>query len=51
MLRSAEEAIRIKRICKSCDQYRKVIDQCKACGCIITLKTRLKESSCPIGKW
>ena len=38
-------------ICKSCDWFRSVIKQCKKCGCIMPLKTRLETGKCPIRKW
>jgi hypothetical protein len=38
-------------ICKSCPFYRKSIDQCKKCGCIMNQKTKLADASCPVGKW
>jgi hypothetical protein len=38
-------------ICKSCDKFINLTKQCKECGCFMTLKTRLKLTSCPIGKW
>ena len=38
-------------ICKSCEWFRSVIKQCKKCGCIMSLKTKLKTAKCPIRKW
>lgn len=38
-------------VCKSCDRFLKITGQCKECGCIMGLKTRLSNASCPIGKW
>jgi hypothetical protein len=38
-------------ICNSCVVFRKTTKQCKACGCIMPLKARLKDAKCPIGKW
>jgi hypothetical protein len=38
-------------ICKECPVFRKATKQCKACGCIMTLKAKLKDAKCPIGKW
>lgn len=37
-------------ICRSCDKLS-VINFCGECGCFMPLKTRLRGSSCPIGKW
>lgn len=38
-------------ICKSCPELIKLTSQCKKCGCIMSLKTKLEMASCPIGKW
>lgn len=49
----AEESIFENRmsICENCPNLIKLSKQCKECGCFMVLKTKLKESSCPIGKW
>jgi hypothetical protein len=38
-------------ICRSCDYYIKDSSRCSLCGCFMNFKTRLTQSSCPIGKW
>ena len=38
-------------ICKECPFYRKKLDQCKKCGCIMTQKTKLADAFCPVHKW
>lgn len=38
-------------ICNQCPRLMTVTKQCKECGCFMVLKTKLKEASCPIGKW
>ena len=38
-------------ICKACPELIKLTTQCKKCGCFMTLKTKLQEAACPIGKW
>lgn len=38
-------------ICKSCPELFELTKQCKKCGCFMALKTKMKEASCPIGKW
>lgn len=45
--------IREKRlnICKECIHYINATTQCKKCGCIMPLKTKLPNAECPIGKW
>lgn len=37
-------------ICKNCDKLN-TINFCKQCGCFMPLKTWLKSSNCPLGKW
>jgi len=38
-------------ICETCPSFIKTTTQCKECGCIMRLKTKLPNASCPIGKW
>lgn len=38
-------------ICKQCPFFIKTTKQCKKCGCLMELKTRLADATCPIGKW
>ena len=38
-------------ICKACPELIKVTSQCKKCGCVMKLKTKLELAVCPIGKW
>jgi hypothetical protein len=38
-------------ICHSCDDFNTKTTQCRKCGCFMSAKTRLKQGSCPIGKW
>ena len=38
-------------ICKSCPELLKITKQCKKCGCIMTLKTKLRKAECPLHKW
>lgn len=38
-------------ICSLCPELIKLTTQCKKCGCIMKLKTKLEQSKCPIGKW
>lgn len=39
-------------ICASCPQLSsKPIAVCKKCGCILSLKVRLRGSICPEGAW
>jgi len=38
-------------ICLGCPELLKLTKQCKKCGCFMSVKTRLKNANCPIGKW
>jgi len=38
-------------ICKGCPEFMQLTTQCKKCGCVMSLKTRLEAAHCPIGKW
>ena len=39
------------QICEQCPSLIKLTNQCKECGCVMTLKVKLKEAKCPLGKW
>lgn len=39
------------QICMDCEHLFKKTRQCKQCGCFMRIKTRMKNASCPIGKW
>lgn len=38
-------------ICRGCDRFIKSTTQCKECGCIMKLKTKLPNAGCPLHKW
>mgnify|MGYP003352943519 CR=1 FL=1 len=38
-------------ICRACPHFISLTSQCRKCGCIMPLKTKLKDASCPVGKW
>jgi len=40
-----------KNICNSCEFFEKNQQRCLKCGCYMAVKTYLKSSNCPIGKW
>lgn len=48
---SEPEATRRYDLCQSCPEFIKLTSQCKKCGCIMSLKTKLEKATCPIGKW
>ncbi len=37
--------------CKSCEELRPIINQCKVCGCFVYAKTAIENAECPLGKW
>lgn len=49
----ADEELAEKRmdICRQCPFYLSMTHQCKKCGCIMNLKTKIRDAKCPIGKW
>jgi len=50
--RSEEEVAKERlSICENCEHYINLTTQCKKCGCIMKLKTKLEQASCPVGKW
>jgi hypothetical protein len=38
-------------ICESCPSLINPTKQCKECGCFMKLKVKLKQATCPLGKW
>lgn len=38
-------------ICEKCPLLNTAMKTCAECGCFMTLKTKLPNASCPIGKW
>lgn len=38
-------------ICATCPEFFTPTKTCKKCGCIMILKAKLGNASCPIGKW
>lgn len=49
-LATTEEAEARMAICKACPLLRPM-NRCKECGCFMDAKTKLKNVSCPLGKW
>ncbi len=48
-----EDEIALSRyeVCKLCPELIDLTKQCKQCGCIMTMKTKLINASCPLSKW
>jgi hypothetical protein len=38
-------------ICNECPSLIQLTKMCKECGCFMLMKTKLKEATCPLGKW
>jgi hypothetical protein len=38
-------------ICKGCPEFMQLTSQCKKCGCVMSIKTKLEAAKCPMGKW
>jgi hypothetical protein len=38
-------------ICYKCEEYKKLTHQCGMCGCMMDMKSKYAQSSCPKGKW
>jgi hypothetical protein len=38
-------------ICKVCDRFNHITTQCKECGCVMKLKTKLEHATCPLNLW
>lgn len=46
-----EEAERRMSVCEQCPSLLKITNQCKECGCVMKLKTKLMKATCPLDKW
>ncbi len=38
-------------VCKSCDKFKEVKNECAECGCYIPAKAKVFLDSCPLNKW
>ena len=47
---SKDEANKRLSVCYKCPSFTKA-KTCKECGCFMVAKTKLKEATCPLGKW
>ena len=48
---STEVARERLKVCKDCDQYKKIIGTCALCGCVLEAKVMLLQAECPMDKW
>lgn len=46
-----ENALNRYNICQACPEFISLTTQCKKCGCIMKVKTKLEKAACPLGKW
>ena len=51
MFTSDEDANSRYEICKSCPELISLTKQCKKCMCFMVIKTKVKNATCPLGKW
>jgi len=40
-----------EKTCLHCDWFEKEKLRCVKCGCVVPIKIRLEEESCPLNKW
>lgn len=38
-------------LCKTCEHYQPTLTRCGKCGCIMSLKVKLRGAQCPLLKW
>ena len=38
-------------ICKQCDRFVSITNQCMECGCFMKLKVKMLNMECPLHKW
>jgi hypothetical protein len=48
---SEEKATARYNLCLECPELVQLTKQCKKCGCVMPLKTKLEKATCPLGKW
>jgi hypothetical protein len=49
----ASESVQEERyaICQACPEFIGLTKQCRKCGCLMKLKTKILASECPLQKW
>lgn len=48
---SRQKAAERRAICDQCEVQNKATKVCTACGCFLPLKTKVRDSSCPMELW
>ena len=51
MVRKIIDAKERMSICRKCEKLNPLLVQCKECGCLLVLKTKMKNQDCPLNKW
>jgi hypothetical protein len=46
-----KESLKRMSICLKCEHLIPLLKVCKICKCVMPLKVKLKEASCPKNKW
>lgn len=50
--KASEDVIKLRLMhCNECEQFNSTLNICNKCFCVMTLKTTIKQSECPLGKW
>jgi rRNA maturation protein Nop10 len=49
--RAKELANKRLALCQQCEHYTALTTRCQKCGCIMSFKTLIPSSKCPLGKW
>ena len=44
-------AVARAEVCNTCDRLFRATFSCKECGCFMKAKVKLKDATCPLGKW
>jgi hypothetical protein len=48
---TAEVANQRYSVCQSCERFIKTTNQCRECGCFMSIKVKIDKSKCPLNKW
>jgi len=49
---ASDEKVKMReKTCLHCDWFEKEKLRCIKCGCLVPVKIRLEEESCPLNKW
>lgn len=51
VIASAEVGGRRLAICEACPSFDASSNRCRECGCVMSLKSQLVASTCPLNKW